>query len=119
MHTPKSPHLAWTIAMILAWSNLQAGAQVLPDPAADDIVKGDAIAHGLCIGCHVVDTHSPVIRTDFVPGFPWIAHQDETTMASLGAFLAAPHGRMPDYQLNADEIRQVSAYILSMKQTAR
>ncbi len=111
MHVLKYPHLTLTAAALLICSGLQAGAQV-----ADDVVKGDAIAHGLCIGCHVVDTHSPVIRTDFVPGFPWIAHQDETTMASLAAFLAAPHGRMPNYALNPDEIRQVSAYILSMKQ---
>jgi mono/diheme cytochrome c family protein len=39
-----------------------------------------------------------------------------TTEMSLAAFLTTPHGRMPNFSLSRAEIRDVSAYILSLRQ---
>jgi hypothetical protein len=41
-----------------------------------------------------------------------------TTEAGLAAFLSTPHGKMPDYSLSRNEIRNVSAYILSLRLAA-
>ena len=38
-----------------------------------------------------------------------------TTRLSLRVFLQTPHDRMPNLQLNRDEIDNVSAYILSLR----
>ena len=80
-----------------------------------DVTDGDRLAHTLCINCHVVDTKSPVIRTDRVPSFSWIANQKGLTATTLPAWLSTSHERMPDFSLTRDEIRKVSAYILSLR----
>jgi len=82
---------------------------------AFDVMEGDRIAHTLCVNCHVVDTRGPVIRTDRVPSFSWITNQKGLTPTTLPAWLSSAHERMPDFNLTRDEIRQVSAYILSLR----
>ncbi len=80
-----------------------------------DVAEGNQLAHTLCINCHVVDTSSPVIRTDRVPSFSWIANQDGITPERLGGWMSISHERMPDLTLTRDEIRKLSAYILSLR----
>ena len=82
---------------------------------SDDIAAGDRLAHNLCINCHVVDTSSPVLRTDRVPSFSWIANQDGETATSVTVWLSISHERMPNYTLTDDEIRNVAAYIMSLR----
>jgi mono/diheme cytochrome c family protein len=83
-----------------------------PNP---DVTEGDQLAHTLCVNCHVVDTHGPMIRTDRVPSFSWIANQDGMTARFLNGWLSTSHERMPDFTLTRDEIRKVSAHILSLR----
>ena len=104
------------IALIIAGAILQAKADTLPaGPVHPDVAEGDRLAHTLCINCHVVDTHGPVIRTDRVPSFSWIANQEGLTPTTLPMWLSRSHERMPDLNLTRDEIRKVSAYILSLR----
>ena len=44
-----------------------------------------------------------------------IAEMNTTTNTSLIVFLSTPHARMPHYNLTRDEIRDVSAYIVSLR----
>jgi mono/diheme cytochrome c family protein len=111
--------IIWSAAVIL----LAIGTilQVKADPTAFgatstmDISEGDRLAHTLCINCHVVDGRSPVVRTDRVPSFPWIAQQPELTPDYVMAWLATSHERMQDYTLTRSEIRQLTAYIFSLR----
>lgn len=82
-----------------------------------DVAEGGRLAHTLCVNCHVVDTRGPLLRTDRVPSFPWIAQQPGLTPEFLAGWLATStsHERMPDFSLTREEIRQLSAYILSLK----
>ena len=108
---PVSPAI---IALVLASIVLQAKADTA-GPIHPDVAEGDRLAHTLCINCHVVDTHGPVVRTDRVPSFSWIANQEGLTPTTLPAWLSTSHERMPDFNLTRDEIRKVSAYILSLR----
>jgi mono/diheme cytochrome c family protein len=102
---------------ILLGVALQARAAALSDsPANPDVTEGDRLAHILCVNCHVVDLKGPVIRTDRVPSFSWIANQEGLTPTTLPAWLSTAHERMPDLSLTRNEIRQVSAYIMSLRQ---
>jgi mono/diheme cytochrome c family protein len=104
------------LALVITVAALQAKANAISDsPPNPDVKEGDRLAHTLCINCHVVDTHGPVIRTDRVPSFSWIANQKGLTRTTLPAWLITAHERMPDFNLTRDEIRQVSAYILSLR----
>jgi cytochrome c len=96
-------------AGLLVWA-AAAQAQVYGD--AD---QGSRLARRVCSTCHVVDIRSTVAPNDGVPSFPWIAQQKNMTASALAAFLSTSHPPMPDLVLTRDEIRQVSAYILSMR----
>jgi mono/diheme cytochrome c family protein len=110
---PVSPTI---IALVIAGAILHTKADTLQDsPVHPDVAEGDRLAHTLCTNCHVVETHSPVIRTDRVPSFSWIANQEGLTSTSLQIWLSKSHERMPDLNLTRDEIREVSAYILSLR----
>ncbi|MEY4966379.1 MAG: hypothetical protein RL274_1962 [Pseudomonadota bacterium] len=82
---------------------------------AQDVGAGERIAQTWCNNCHVVDSAQQKGGSDAVPSFPAIAKMASTTQMSLTVFLSTPHGRMPDFSLTRNEIRNVSAYILSLR----
>lgn len=88
----------------------------LSGAAAQNPDDGERIAKTWCAGCHRVDGPSPgAQRTDAIPSFSSIAQMNSTTQTSLEVFLSTPHARMPDYSLTREEIRNVSAYILTLR----
>ena len=99
----------------LAGTAIAASAGPARGATAVDVAEGDRLAHTLCVNCHVVDTRSPIVRTDQVPSFPWVAQQPGLTQEFLTGWLSTSHSRMPDYALTREEIRQLSAYIISLK----
>jgi len=82
---------------------------------AQDVDAGERIAKTWCAGCHVVDAKNRKTANDAIPSFSSIAKMSSTTSTSLEVFLSTPHGRMPDYSLSRNEIRNVSSYILSLR----
>ena len=81
---------------------------------SQDITAGKRIAQASCSGCHLVSPQQKK-ASDAVSSFSFIARMPSTTSASLTAFLSTPHARMPDLVLDRREIRDVSAYILSLR----
>jgi mono/diheme cytochrome c family protein len=82
---------------------------------AQDIAAGKAIAQARCSNCHRVDPRQKATVRATAPTFLSIAQMTSTTEMSLAAFLTTPHGGMPNLILNREEIRDVSAYILSLR----
>jgi mono/diheme cytochrome c family protein len=109
--------LVWPFIALLVSTGARAQSKAVDSdgPASFDVMQGDQLAHTFCINCHAVDAKGPAIRTDRAPSFSWIAHQEGLTPATLPAWLSTAHERMPDFSLTRDEIRQVSAYILSQR----
>jgi mono/diheme cytochrome c family protein len=109
----------WTAAVVFLVAGVafqvraETTANTGPDFAYVD--EGSRLAHTLCINCHVVDTREPVVHTDRVPSFPWIARQPGLTPEFLTGWLSTSHERMPDFTLTREEIRKLTAYILSLK----
>jgi mono/diheme cytochrome c family protein len=81
-----------------------------------DVANGDAIAHKLCVGCHVVDKQaaSPPPQAD-VPSFTAVATRANQSLEGLTTWLLAPHAPMPDPHLSRVEIRDLAGYIMSLK----
>lgn len=91
-------------------------AFMLSGPAfAQDVEAGHQIAKTWCAGCHLVGREDQKIASDATPSFVSVAKMKATTITGLEVFLSTPHTRMPDYTLTRDEMRDVSAYILSLK----
>ena len=105
-------HKLW----ILVATSALATQVILPSPAlAQNPANGETIARTWCAGCHRVEGDGPRMENDAVPSFSSIAQMSSTTQTSLIVFLSTPHARMTDYNLTREEIRDVSAYILSLR----
>lgn len=81
------------------------------------------MARELCASCHVVaadQEQAPILKPPIM-SFEEIAQQPKTDVSSLQGFLSSTHSNvshpaaMPNPQLTADQIRDVVAYILSLR----
>jgi mono/diheme cytochrome c family protein len=81
-----------------------------------DIQQGHQLAVDACASCHAVgpsQTQSPVAN---VPSFQRIARTSGMTATALAVWLTAhPHPMMPLLVLSSQEVHDVSAYILSLR----
>jgi mono/diheme cytochrome c family protein len=89
----------------------------------DDASKGRHLAIMLCTDCHVVAPDQPYAPTLNPPAasFQSIAQRADITADSLRAFLTTTHqgldnrNGMPDPMLADFQIKQISAYLLSLR----
>ena len=98
-------------AVCLTLGAVPAVAQSVPG----DVERGRELAERVCSNCHKVkaDPAAPV-STD-VLSFPTIANRPGVTAESLAGRIIVPHPAMPNVQLSVRELREVIAYILSLK----
>lgn len=78
--------------------------------------EGKRLALELCAGCHVVaeDQERPAI--DVVPAFAAIANRPDTTAFRIRVFLRdTPHPVMPNFVFTDEEVDDLIAYILSLR----
>lgn len=95
---------------LLAWNSVGAIAQDDGDPDA-----GRDFARGVCSTCHEVEgLDAPSPHPD-APVFRVIANVPGMTATALYVVLNNPHRQMPDLILAPDELHDVVAYILTLK----
>jgi len=101
-----------TLAAVLAFTGLPLMAQVHPDAKT-----GKQIAEKLCVGCHIVGAEAAgaSVPAD-VPSFERIASRPGQTAQTIAGAIVIPHPPMPQIQLTREEIGDVAAYILTLKQ---
>jgi len=97
-------------AAILALVAVSAHAQ------AADVAAGHAFAREACSACHVVEPEQQKPRLVVIgPAFRDIANTRSMTTTALRVFLTTSHPKMPNLILTPQEIVDVSAYILSLR----
>ena len=109
----KTRDLTIAIAAAVLASVGPALAQTVPGNAE----TGRQLAQRLCSTCHVIDADTSAPRQADVPSFPVIAHRPGATAEQLAGRIIIPHPAMPGVPLTAPEIRNLVAYILSLKRT--
>jgi mono/diheme cytochrome c family protein len=81
-----------------------------------DVQQGRQLALDVCASCHAVragQTQSPLATA---PGFEEIANMPGMTAAALAFWLTAQsHPTMPNLILSPQQVRNVSAYLLSLR----
>jgi mono/diheme cytochrome c family protein len=90
-----------------------------PKAFSQDLRHGEQVAKLWCASCHSVNAAGPVLRNEAVPSFFSIAGDSATSQASLEKFLNSSHPRMPAYGLTRKDVRDVAAYILSLRNEVR
>ena len=111
---PGVPAMCGTILCLSAFVLLSAPARAQEHDG--DPAKGRIIAQTWCSACHVVSPDQQHAGSDAVPSFAAIARMSSTTSMSLHAFLQTPHPPMPDLKLTHNEMDDLDAYILSLRQ---
>ena len=76
--------------------------------------NGKALATRWCASCHIVSAEQDTATTE-APPFETIAKRPESELEKLDLFLAAPHYPMPPISLSRTEIRDLVAYITSLR----
>lgn len=81
---------------------------------AADIENGRRLAKQWCASCHVVSPDQESATTE-APPFEAVAKSSPAELEKLDVFLTAPHGPMPPISLSRTEIRDLVAYISSLR----
>ena len=108
-------HARWTSSILL----FAVVVFAVDIARAQDVANGKTMAQVWCSNCHRIFPEKRRTLRDVAPSFSSIARMRSTTEASLAAFLSTTHGGMPDLALSRQEIRDVSAYILSLRKNPR
>jgi mono/diheme cytochrome c family protein len=102
------------VAMLaLGFPALQGAAALAQE--FGDVEAGHALAREVCAVCHEVEGEDAPSPHPEAPTFRQVAEVPGMTAMALNVFFHTPHNHMPDLVLTRDEIRNVSAYILTMK----
>lgn len=81
-----------------------------------DPVNGKTVGERLCASCHAVTAPAASSTTNpDIMSFPALARRPNLSAEYLAGRIIIPHPAMPDTSLNVSEIRDVIAYILSLK----
>ena len=80
----------------------------------DDAAKGKVIAERWCSSCHVVSRDQTSAPGD-APPFETIAQRSQSEIDALADFLGDPHPPMPNLSLTREEIRDLLAYVASLR----
>jgi cytochrome c len=100
----------FAVGMVLTAVPATLSAQEVGDPQ-----QGSAFAQRVCAACHAVEHGQPSSPNPQAPTFDAIAKTPGTTEMALYAFLRTSHRTMPNLILTKDDISNVVAYVLSMK----
>lgn len=82
--------------------------------ASGGAAAGRVLAEGWCAGCHIVAAEQ-TSSLKGAPSFPEIAARAEGDYAVLEGVIADPHPRMLDLHLTRAQIRDLLAYIDSLR----
>lgn len=85
-------------------------------PTKPDPENGRIISRALCTNCHVIEEGSSgaAVNAD-VPSFPAIANKPGQSAERISTWLLSVHGPMPNAHLTRKELRDLSAYIMSLR----
>jgi mono/diheme cytochrome c family protein len=80
-----------------------------------NVTEGRQLAGMWCSSCHVVAPSTQAAGTNGVPTFSAVARRPSTTPTSLRSSLLKPHPEIQNMQATPDEVRDLTAYILSLR----
>jgi cytochrome c len=101
-----------TLMAIGAAAPAQAQAPAQEVPAR---MNGAAIAQQICAECHAVEAGQPRSPNGQAPTFQTVAATPGMTAIALTATLRTSHRTMPNIILTDEELKNVIAYVLSLK----
>jgi cytochrome c len=100
---------------LATWSLFVPLGSSWAQPRPADTRRSHELAARLCTNCNAIDRQaSSSIRAD-VPSFSTIANRPGATAEHLAGRIIVPHPAMPGVPLTTAEIRDIVAYIVSLR----
>jgi mono/diheme cytochrome c family protein len=110
----KMKSAGWLVPLCL----VAVGTPALGQPGLADPTKGRELADSLCSVCHSVGPEvGPTVVAE-VPSFRSIANRPDQSSDRLAVAIILPHPAMPSVSFSNQELRDIIAYILSLKTEA-
>jgi len=100
---------------VLPIAALLAASPAPAQPGLSDKGHGRDLAERLCSNCHLASRDAKFSGTQMAPPFPAIANRKDQTPQRLAGAIIIPHPEMPTIQLTMSEIRDIVAYIMSLR----
>jgi len=99
-------------AIVLALASATSFAAAHADAAS--AARGKTLVQRECVSCHAVEPgqQSPNPKA---PTFAAVANEPSATPYSLHVFLQTTHATMPNFVIQSDDIDDIVAYIVSLK----
>jgi len=102
------------IALVLAAA--PAAAAFSAKAQDGDVAAGHAFAREACEACHMVEPEENSSRmVEIGPAFRDVANTLGMTATAMRVFLTSSHPKMPNLILTPEEIADLTAYILSLR----
>lgn len=89
---------------------------LLADAAADDVANGRELALALCAQCHLNEGQGEKQGSMGIPGFVAVASRPGQTFDGIVSWLKSVPPMMPNHHLTQDEMFDLAAYIMSLRQ---
>jgi len=80
------------------------------------VMEGERLARALCVNCHQVAPDGSGTALSDVPGFAAVANRPDMTREAIESYVLSPHPAMPQIQFTRDELADISAYIMSLRE---
>jgi mono/diheme cytochrome c family protein len=112
MTMSRGPVFGLAIGLALLALSMSALAQQVPGTPDKD--RGQALAERLCTNCHLVGVDQAHANVD-VPSFAEIANRPGQTSGTIIGHIILPKHPMPQIPLERDELADLAAYILSLR----
>ncbi len=84
--------------------------------SALEIANGERLARKLCVNCHQVAPDDVDRVLVDVPRFVEVANRPFITRDKIEAYVLSPHPAMPKVNVSRDELAEISAYIMSLRE---
>jgi mono/diheme cytochrome c family protein len=114
MSAEKMEVKAMKAIIMLATAALLGGASSA-NAQEGDVAAGQAYAKQICAECHSVLPNEQISPLPQAPTFQNVANMRGMTEMALTVWLQSSHPTMPNIVLKPDDLRNVVAYITSLK----
>ncbi|MGE0420719.1 MAG: cytochrome c [Reyranellaceae bacterium] len=105
--------IARLTVLILLVASLSPVTSLAQDQAA--VRRGLAVSEQRCAACHAVHAGESASRNPAAASFARVAATPGVTELALQAMLQTSHQAMPNLIIGVDDMRDVIAYILSLR----
>ena len=109
--------MKWTLAVVVSIGVIMpslAGNHAWAQ-GSGNAEAGLTLARQICSGCHAVERAQASSPNAAAPRFETIAAVPGMTSTALAVALRTSHQTMPNIMLNAGELSDITAYILSLQ----